>query len=167
MKTLLSILFGFAIASSLALAAEAPVPAYKVDEVRVYKMDHKMQMLFEGKVTKEYFIRIGKGGYRPKVKEGDGKVPEGQYFLNAKNPNSKFFRSIHVSYPNEEDIKRAEAGGYDPGGNIFIHGYPKYGKKLLKGNWSQGCIVVENWEMLEIWNAIEENALPIPITIYP
>lgn len=165
MKTLLSILFGFAIASSLALAAEAP--AYKVDEVRVYKMDHKMQMLFEGKVTKEYFIRIGKGGYRPKVKEGDGKVPEGQYFLDAKNPNSKFFRSIHVSYPNEEDIKRAEAGGYDPGGNIFIHGYPKYGKKLLKGNWSQGCIVVENWEMLEIWNAIEENALPIPITIYP
>ncbi len=118
MKTLLSILFGFAIASSLALAAEAP--AYKVDEVRVYKMDHKMQMLFEGK------------------------VPEGQYFLDAKNPNSKFFRSIHVSYPNEEDIKRAEAGGYDPGENIFIHGYPKYGKKLLKGNWSQGCIVVEN-----------------------
>lgn len=140
---------------------------YQVDEIQVYKRDHKMVMLFEGVVTREYFIRIGKGGYLPKVKEGDGKVPEGIYYLDAKNPNSKFYKSIHISYPNEEDISRALLGGYEPGGQIFIHGYPKIGSKFLKGNWSQGCIVVENWEMQEIWNNISEEALPIPIKIFP
>lgn len=162
MKKLILILFFVISTNNLLFAA-----SYEIDEVHVYKRDHKMQILFEGKVTKEYFIRIGKGGYKPKVKEGDGKVPEGIYYLDAKNPYSKFYKSIRVSYPNEEDIKRAELGGYDPGGEIFIHGYPKFGRKFLKGNWSQGCIVVENWEMQEIWDNISEDALPIPIKIFP
>lgn len=162
MKKLILILFFVIFTNNLLWAA-----SYEIDEVRVYKRDHKMQILFEGKITKEYFIRIGKGGYKPKVKEGDGKVPEGIYYLDAKNPYSKFYKSIRVSYPNEEDIKRAELGGYDPGGEIFIHGYPRFGRKFLKGNWSQGCIVVENWEMQEIWDNISEDALPIPIKIFP
>ena len=140
---------------------------YQVDEIQVFKSEHKMLMLFEGVVTREYFIRIGKGGYKPKVKEGDGKVPEGAYYLDAKNPNSKFYKSIRISYPNEDDISRAQLGGYEPGGQIFIHGYPKIGARFLKGNWSQGCIVVENWEMQEIWNNITEEALPVPIKIFP
>lgn len=140
---------------------------YNVDEIQVFKREHKMLMLFEGEVTREYFIRIGKGGYLPKVKEGDGKVPEGTYFLDAKNPKSKFYKSIRINYPNEEDVARAELGGYDPGGQIFIHAYPKFGSKFLKGNWSKGCIVVENWEMQEIWDNIPEEALPLPIKIFP
>ena len=140
---------------------------YQVDEIQVHKRDHKMVMLFEGIVTREYFIRIGKGGYLPKVKEGDGKVPEGIYYLDAKNPNSKFYKSIRISYPNEEDISRALLGGYEPGGQIFIHGYPKIGSKFLKGNWSKGCIVLENWEMQEVWDNISEEALPLPIKIFP
>lgn len=165
MKILMAFIIFFQTLFTLSKASGPAV--YQVDEIRVFKQEHKMVMYFEGEITKEYFIRIGKGGYLPKVKEGDGKVPEGTYYLDAKNPNSKFYKSIHVSYPNEEDVKRAELGGYDPGGNIFIHGYPKFGSRFLKGNWSQGCIVVENWEMQEIWNNISEEALPIPIKIFP
>lgn len=165
MKKLLIALIFSHLYFGIALASEDS-KVYQVDEIHVFKMNHKMLMLFEGRVTKEYFIRIGKGGYLPKQKEGDGKVPEGTYFLEAKNPYSKFYKSIRISYPNEEDITRALLGGYDPGGEIFIHGYPKFGRKLLKGNWSQGCIVVENWQMQEIWDNISEEQLPIVIKIF-
>lgn len=168
MKTLITFIIFLSVTLPLSLASFAnELSTYQVDEIHVFKRDHKMLMLFEGQVTKEYFIRIGRGGYLPKEREGDGKVPEGTYFLDVKNPQSKFYKSIRVSYPNKEDIKRAELGGYDPGGKIYIHGYPKFGSAFLKGNWSKGCIVVENWEMEEIWNNISEESLPMPIKIFP
>ena len=80
---------------------------YKVDEVRIYKTRHRMEMLFEGKVTRVYTVMLGRGGMAPKRQEGDKRVPEGKYILDFKNPYSSFYRSIHITYPNEEDIERA------------------------------------------------------------
>ena len=154
MKVLIAfILFSFTLFAS---AAE-----YKVDEVRVYKLKHRMEMLFEGKITKVYNVMLGRGGMAPKRQEGDKRVPEGEYILDLKNPYSKFYRSIHISYPNEDDIKRAEDMGVNPGNEIFIHGQPKIFKP--SGDWTAGCIAVTNNEMAEIWHNIE---VPVKITIF-
>ena len=150
---------------------------YEVDEVRVYKTKHKMEMLYQGNVTKVYTVMLGRGGMAPKKQEGDKLVPEGQYILDYKNPYSNFYRSIHLTYPNPDDIKRAQEMGVNPGFDIFIHGMPKWYSDLetilderimnflykKKGDWTAGCIAVQNYEMQEIWDNVE---VPTPITIY-
>ncbi|MDD4976463.1 MAG: L,D-transpeptidase family protein [Bacteriovorax sp.] len=144
-----------------------------IDEVRVYKSNHRMDMLVHGKVVKSYHVMLGRGGKAPKRKEGDNLVPEGQYILDYKNFNSLFYKSIHVSYPNDEDLRRASEAGVEPGGDIMIHGYPNNPTpffKFLKRvglvrlvNWTAGCISVDDREMEEIFNNIE---VPIPINIF-
>ena len=119
MKTL--ILFTFLLISNQLHSA-----VYKVDSIRVYKSQHKMEMLFKGEVTKVYKVMLGRGGMGPKRQQGDLLVPEGKYFLDYKNPNSNFYRSIHITYPNREDIDRAAQMGLNPGSEIFIHGMPNY-----------------------------------------
>jgi murein L,D-transpeptidase YafK len=144
-----------------------------VDEVRIYKSQHRMDMIVQGKVVKSYKVMLGRGGKASKVKAGDRLVPEGQYQLDYKNPDSLFFKSIHISYPNDEDLRRANELGVDPGGDIMIHGYPNNPStffKFLKRigvikmvDWTAGCVSVDNHEMEEIFNNIE---VPIPVRIY-
>jgi murein L,D-transpeptidase YafK len=144
-----------------------------VDEVRVYKSKHQMQLISQGEIVKTYRVMLGRGGPAPKRKQGDNRVPEGQYFLDYKNPNSQFHKSIHISYPNDDDLRRAAEDGVDPGGDIMIHGYPNYPKPLFKflkklgliklTNWTAGCVAVDDEEMDEIFENLEVNT---PITIY-
>lgn len=147
--------------------------AQEIDEVRVYKSKHKMEMLAHGKIIKTYRVMLGRGGKGAKRREGDNLVPEGEYILDYKNPNSLFYKSIHISYPNEDDLRRASEAGVEPGGDIMIHGYPNHPKPLFKFlkrmglikfvNWTAGCVAVDDHEMEEIFNSIE---LPTPIKIY-
>ena len=152
---------------------------YEVDAVRVYKTKHRMEMLFQGQVTKVYTVMLSRGGMAPKRQEGDKLVPEGEYQLDYKNPYSKFYRSIHITYPNQDDIERAKKMGVNPGFDIFLHGMPNYYTDLSmildeetmdllfqKRDWTAGCIAVENYEMKEIWENMEIEFAPIPITIY-
>lgn len=144
------------------------VGPYKVDEVRVYKAKRKIEIWYQGKIVKTYFPHLGRGGLKPKQKEGDLLVPEGKYFLDTKNPYSKFYKSLHISYPNEEDTRRALAADVNPGKDIMLHGYPNNPIARMIANrkvdWTQGCIAVQDSEMEEIYNSIE---VPTPITIFP
>jgi hypothetical protein len=63
------------------------------------------------------------GELGPKLRQGDGQIPEGVYRSEGLNPNSRFHLSIRVSYPNADDRKRGAADGRDQlGGDIMIHG---------------------------------------------
>ena len=145
---------------------------YNVDEVRVYKSKHRMEMLFEGKITQTYTVMLGRGGVGPKAKKGDNLVPEGKYTLDYKNPHSKYYRSIHISYPNKIDLERAKKLGVNPGGDIFIHGMPNLLSEIDPDaqtiiplfDWTAGCIAVINRSMTDIWDNLD---VPLPITIYP
>ncbi|MGZ3789705.1 MAG: L,D-transpeptidase family protein [Bacteriovorax sp.] len=147
--------------------------ANEINEVRVYKAKHRMDMLASGKVVKSYKVMLGRGGKSAKRKQGDNLVPEGQYILDYKNPDSLFYKSIHISYPNDEDVRRASEEGVEPGGDIMIHGYPNHPKPLFKFlkrmglikfvDWTAGCVSVDDGEMEEIFNDIE---VPMPITIF-
>jgi murein L,D-transpeptidase YafK len=75
------------------------------------------------KLIKEYPFTAFSGELGPKLKEGDKQIPEGIYEVEYLNPNSSYYLSIKVSYPNEFDKSKTELTNIsDMGGDIFIHG---------------------------------------------
>lgn len=78
----------------------------------------------EYKLITSYPIKAASGELGPKLREGDRQVPEGIYKIVGFNPNSSYHLSMKLNYPNEFDLKHAEAEGRsEPGTNIFIHGH--------------------------------------------
>jgi murein L,D-transpeptidase YafK len=70
-----------------------------------------------------YRVHGASGGPGPKLREGDGQVPEGLYRVTLLNPNSRFHLSLRLDYPNELDRQMALADGRDQlGGDVMIHG---------------------------------------------
>src|SRR6266498_902249 len=94
----------------------------RADLVMVSKRRREMVLLCGEKVLRTYRIALGWAPVGAKREEGDGKTPEGRYTIDWRNPRSRYHLSLHISYPNEEDIERARAAGGDPGGAIMIHG---------------------------------------------
>ncbi|GHA56614.1 hypothetical protein GCM10008927_23020 [Amylibacter ulvae] len=126
----------------------------QVDRIIIEKSARKMTMYQGDKPVREYAVALGFAPDGDKSIQGDGKTPEGIFKIDRRNQNSKYTLSLGIDYPKADDIARARAGGYDPGGDIFIHGQPNKvaeGYKV-KGDWTAGCIAVTNPEIREIWN---------------
>jgi len=135
----------------------------EVTRIVVQKADRKMHLLNEQKVLKSYDVALGFTPNGHKNVEGDGRTPEGDYFIDRRNPNSSYHLSLGISYPNAADVARARALGQSPGGDIFIHGQPKF--PWGSGpDWTAGCISVENHEMERIYAMVTDGT---PITINP
>ena len=149
-------------------ACGAPQPERLVDKVVVKKSENKMLLVKKGKPIKTYNIALGANPVGHKVQEGDSRTPEGIYLLNYKNTKSKFYKSINIDYPNEQDIARAKRRGINPGDDIVIHGLPNELGNVTGPieplNWTDGCIGVRNHEMDEIWELV---SLDTPIEILP
>lgn len=156
------------IAISTAFNSYASNVLPKADKVLVNKSTKKLYLISEGKQFRQYDIALGPQPLGDKLASGDERTPEGRYILDYKHVNSDFYKAIHISYPNPDDIADAHSQGLDPGGAIMIHGMPKNLKwpvALIQSfNWTNGCIAVTNDEMDEIWNAIDEGT---PIEIQP
>ncbi|PYV65378.1 MAG: hypothetical protein DMG95_01805 [Acidobacteria bacterium] len=67
-----------------------------------------------GQVIKTYKIALGSEPVGPKARQGDHRTPEGTYVIDNRNANSKFHRSLHISYPNAADRERARKLGISP-----------------------------------------------------
>lgn len=132
-------------------------PATKelADEIVILKSEHKMTLLSQGKTIHEYQVALSTVPVGAKERNGDHKVPEGDYRIDYKNPGSQFHLALHVSYPNAGDKARAKKLGVDPGGEIEIHGLAKQyawlGSMHRKYDWTNGCIAVSNAEIEEIY----------------
>ena len=154
--------------ASLALAACAPKSKFlkyrgpEVTQVQVHKTDRKMYLIHNDRVLESYDVALGFAPAGHKQFEGDGKTPEGSYYITHKNPESNFHLSLGISYPNEADIAFAEAEGKDPGGEIFIHGGPK--KPISRRDWTWGCVAVSDREMEVIYSMVKPGT---PIYILP
>ena len=143
--------------------------AAEVDQVLVKKSELLMYLVSGAEVVRTYDISLGDSPIGHKTKEGDERTPEGQYVLDWRNPNSRYYKSIRISYPNTHDETHARKGNHDPGGDIFIHGLPNGFGHLsfaFEGtNWTDGCIAVNNNDhMEEIWGLIK---IGTPINILP
>jgi murein L,D-transpeptidase YafK len=112
-------------------------------------------------VLEQYDFELGFAPTGHKEVEGDGRTPEGAYFIDRKNPNSSFYLSIGISYPNAADRARARAMGKSPGGDIFIHGTPR--ASLNRDDWTAGCLAVKDREMEDIYAMVNVGT---PIFMY-
>lgn len=156
---------------SLILLIIMPVSSFSnelADLIIVMKSKRIMFLMNEGKILKAYKIALGKSPVGKKTIQGDGKTPEGRYFIIDRNPNSSFYKSLRISYPNDRDIENAKKAGLNPGGDIVIHGLSKkveyLGKYHIIEDWTEGCIAVTNEEMDEIWRLVPDGT---PIEILP
>ena len=141
--------------------------ADSVSLVRVEKSERKMFLEANGQILKSYDISLGDEPEGHKTQEGDERTPEGHYMLNWRNPQSSYYLTIHISYPNDQDKAQAASRGVSPGGDIFIHGLPNgmgaLGKMFTGRDWTDGCIAVnDNNQMQEIWDLVP-NGTPIII----
>jgi len=133
----------------------------EVTYVVVNKGARNMYLLHHDKVLEAYPIKLGFAPEGHKEIEGDGKTPEGRYWIDRRNPNSAFHLSLGISYPNEQDRIRAAKMGKSPGGDIFIHGQ-KDPLRRDRNDWTWGCIAVTNKQMEDIY-AMVGNGTPIQI----
>ncbi|MEI9980664.1 MAG: L,D-transpeptidase family protein [Edaphobacter sp.] len=147
-------------------ANDSPLPpSAMADKVVLLKSYRKLLLMRGDEVLKTYIVSLG-DPIGPKIRQGDHKTPEGIYILDRHNANSQFHRSIHISYPNADDLARARKLRVSPGGELFIHGLPNefHGHSDALGDWTEGCIAVTNAEIDEIWRAVPDGT---PIEIKP
>lgn len=144
-----------------------------ITQVIVYKAERRLEILHREQIIKRYSMRLGFDPIGHKVTEGDGKTPEGHYVIDWRNPNSQFYKSLHISYPNTQDTAKAKALGVSAGGDIMIHGsankrqiqvLTKMMEYMPRNDWTWGCIAVKNVDMDEIWKLVDNGT---PITIFP
>lgn len=136
-------------------APPLPLPPLtgQIDRILVEKSARRLTVYRDGAALRIYRIALGSSPVGDKVRQGDGKTPEGLFRINRRNAASAFHLSLGLDYPQRDDVIRARAGGYAPGGDIFIHGQPNSfaGLPTLRRDWTAGCIAVSDAEIEELW----------------
>ena len=144
-------------------------------KIVVRKTARRLTLYAGGEAVRVYPVVLGFEPVGDKVKQGDGRTPEGTFYICMKNAQSKFYLSLGLSYPNTEDaerglrdgiitrkqrdqIARAIAKKEKPpwqtplGGEIFIHGGG------TASDWTWGCIALENEHIKELFDAVPSGA---------
>lgn len=153
-----------------ARAIQQPEPQLHVAKIHVIKAERRLDLIDDhGQTLRSYRIALGPHPDGDKEQVGDGKTPEGKYYIDAHNPNSDYYLSLRISYPNKSDVWRSKKLGTNPGGDIFIHGLPN-GKSWMrwkysnKRDWTQGCIGMTNDDIKEVYTLVQDGT---PILIKP
>lgn len=140
----------------------------KADSIIVFKSERRLVLMENGKTLKEYHISLGDEPVGHKEQEGDEKTPEGLYKIDYRITNTKYHYSLHISYPNADDILHAAGLNVSPGGDITIHGCPENMSYLedyyINNDWTDGCIALSNNDIKEVAEAVPDGT---PIYINP
>ena len=159
------------------------MPNLELDNPRIVIRKSKRKVhLFDGdEHVKQYKMVLGFSPSGDKEIEGDGRTPEGDFYVFAKNPKSKFHLSLGLSYPGREDAERGLKEGlisqeeHDEifaaiaerrmplqetklGGEIYIHGGG------TASDWTEGCVALGNAEMTELFDSVTVGT---KVTILP
>ncbi len=128
-----------------------------IDRIVIEKAARRLTVYRDGAALRVYTMRLGFAPDGDKLRQGDGRTPEGSFRIDRKNPQSRFHLSLGLDYPQRDDLLRAAAGGYSPGGDIFIHGQPRgvFGRQRIDRDWTAGCIAVSNAVIEELWRVTE------------
>lgn len=122
----------------------------------INKKDRELSVFNKNnKLLKKYKVALGFEPRGKKEFQGDGKTPEGTYYINDKNSKSIAHKNLGISYPNSEDVKNSLLIGKATGGDIKIHGLMNKwwfaGKTHRLFDWTNGCIAVNNYEIDELF----------------
>lgn len=136
----------------------APPPPLSgpIELIRIEKAARRLTVIQDGIVTRQYQIALGFTPDGDKSRQGDGRTPEGRFKVDRRNDKSAYHLSLGLNYPRPADRARAKAGGFDPGGDIMIHGQPNALPDAIRVpyDWTAGCIALSNSEMREIWDHV-------------
>ena len=147
----------------------------------VKKAERKLFLYSNNKIVRTYHVGLGLSPVGDKVREGDRRTPEGDFYIFTKNDKSAFYLSLGISYPNAlhaarglrdglinrsqyETIMRALKARKAPpqntrlGGDIYIHGHGS------SSDWTWGCVALENEDIRELFDAVNVGT---PVTIQP
>ena len=149
-----------------------PVTApLKAPKIVIKKAKKKLFLYSEEKLLRTYPVKIGFNPVGDKIRQGDKRTPEGRYYICMKNPRSKYYLSLGLSYPSIEDaergleqklitktdhdriiekISRKSIPPWDTplGGEIFIHGGGE------TWDWTYGCVALCNKDIEELYKVI-------------
>jgi murein L,D-transpeptidase YafK len=127
--------------------------------IRVFKYEKELEVWVSDSIEfhlyKKYPICQLSGTFGPKRKQGDLQVPEGFYYINQFNPNSKYHLSLGLNYPNQSD--RLLSRYRDLGGQIYIHGNCV----------SVGCIAMGDTAIEEIYSLAKSVTDKVEVHIFP
>lgn len=134
---------------------------------------HPAVLVYAGKrLIKAYPAALGLDPIEDKQKRDDYRTPEGEFYLCERNPNSRFFRSLRLSYPNAEDAARGLRQGLIDrrthnrivgairrrvtppqdtrlGSDIMLHGGG------IGHNWTWGCVALEDKNIEELFKFLK------------
>lgn len=129
----------------------------QIDYILIEKSKRTMGVYHDKKLLKTYKIALGRSPKGRKERQGDCKTPEGLYAINGKNINSRYHKSLKISYPNDQDKKHCAKIGCPTGNDVMIHGlhtsYSWLGRLHSLRDWTLGCIAVTDEEIDEIFAA--------------
>jgi len=152
--------------------ADGPIAGPVPDARIVIFKEQRLLQLFSGDdLVREYHIGLGFEPVADKRREGDGATPEGSYRICIKNPQSQFYLSLGLDYPNLSDaVVGRQEGVISPseenaiaeaiqhqhcppwntalGGEIFIHG------RGSSSDWTLGCVALDDEDMQELYDAV-------------
>ena len=135
----------------------------EADSLVVEKLRHTLTLFQQGVVVRTYQIALGKQPTGDKQRIGDNRTPEGLFYIDFRNAQSKYHKALHISYPDVAHVQRAKGLGVRAGGDIMIHGLPpayaNLGAAHREFDWTNGCIAVTDEEIEEIWRAVPNGAL--------
>lgn len=134
----------------------------EVTRIEVHKSSRMLYLLHNDDILEAYEFELGFAPEGHKQFEGDGRTPEGRYYIDRRNPNSNYYLSIGISYPNASDRAFAAENGRSAGGDIFIHGTTRPFRG--RDDWTAGCIAVSNPAMRQIYAMVQDGTV---IDIYP
>jgi murein L,D-transpeptidase YafK len=153
--------------------------ACKAPSIHVFKREGVLELHCEGKLARQMGATFGQNPQGPKEREGDERTPEGAYRISSKVVSERFHRFLGVSYPNEEDLRRAKQKGIEkPGFGIGIHGTTKKLAPLARA-WirvarttglvskigpTDGCIGVDNEDVEALYTIVP---IGTPVFIAP
>jgi murein L,D-transpeptidase YafK len=157
-------------------AGKAPLKLPLVEpRIVVTKSQRRLALYSAGKVVRLYAVGLGFNPKDDKARQGDGCTPEGSFYVCVKNPQSRFYLSLGLSYPNKEHAERGlrdriiTRSQYDEimsaiqrrvrppwntrlGGEVFIHGNGS------QSDWTWGCVALDDDDMRELYDAIPKGA---------
>ena len=154
---------------------QVELPQIREPRIVVRKKDRLLDLYDGPRLIRSYKVVLGFAPTGDKEKEGDGRTPEGEFYLFTKNPKSRFHLSLGVSYPSKDDARRGLSAGiisrieHDRivaaidrgkappqktalGGEIYIHGGG------IEGDWTLGCIAMKNEDIESLYDAIPVGA---------
>ncbi|MGV3529474.1 MAG: energy transducer TonB [Flavisolibacter sp.] len=133
--------------------------------IRSFKYDGELEVWIKNerkepyKLFNTYKVCALAGTLGPKRMQGDFQVPEGFYYINEFNPNSNYYLSLGINYPNPSD--RLLSDPLRPGGDIYIHGNCV----------TVGCIPVNDQQIEDLYilaaHAKNQGQDFIPVHIFP